>query len=72
MFKKSSLGLGTKIGAAANKPDLNVGCYTNRNMQCFFRWKKYVLYFSQKQNNGSLHTFLELFKKFEEKAKRIV
>ena len=32
MFKKSSLGLGTKIGAAANKPDLNVGCYTNRNM----------------------------------------
>ena len=37
MFKKSSLGLGTKIGAAANKPDLNVGCYTNRNMQCFFR-----------------------------------
>ena len=27
MYKKSSLGLGTKIGAAANKPDLNVGFY---------------------------------------------
>ena len=72
MFKKSSLGLGTKIGAAANKPDLNVGCYTNRNMKFFVYEKKYVFFFSQKQNNGSLYTFLELFKKFEEKTKRIV
>lgn len=48
MFKKSSLGLGTKIGAAANKPDLNVGCYTNRNMQCFFYMKKICLIFFTK------------------------
>ena len=75
MFKKSSLGLGTKIGAAANKPDLNVGCYATRIEICnvFYVYeKKYVLYFSQKQNKGSSHIFLELFEKFEEKTKRIV
>ena len=47
MFKKSSLGLGTKIGAAANKPDLNVGCYTNRNMPWL---KKYTSSFFTKKN----------------------
>ena len=41
MYKKSSLGLGTKIGAAANKPDLNVGC-------CF---TKYAMNF---KNSSSL------------------
>ena len=49
MFKKSSLGLGTKIGAAANKPDLNVGCYTNRNMQLFLYEKKCLTFFTKRK-----------------------
>ena len=47
MFKKSSLGLGTKIGAAANKPDLNVGCYTNRNMKFFLYEKNMSSFFTK-------------------------
>ena len=50
MFKKSSLGLGTKIGAAANKPDLNVGCYSytmymKKNMSYIFHKNKIMVRF---------------------------
>ena len=66
MFKKSSLGLGTKIGAAANKPDLNVGC-------CFTKYAmnfKIAILFSTISNFFS-YIFQSYLKNLKKKQKEL-